>query len=416
MQREIVLGTLLAAAAGAAAAQSPAPEWPQLFGPARNNVAVAPIAAGASLSVAWKKPMPPGGAGLVVRGERVYTLGTDNEEDVLFAFNAGTGEEVWRFPLSPTHADAVSNGPNSTPALAGDLIVTISSLCQLQAIDTQTRQVAWTQALGATYASRFAKRGGCGMSPLIAGGRVVIQTGAAQGAQLVAFDLASGKQVWTTPDLPSPGSLDPGWMEATPPRPNDGGGANRGSGYVLYRHSKPAGGSGITAVEASTGAIAWQIDGKEGESNVTPVAVGADRVLIENWPRVSLYDIRSRTALWTSTDISAQRAPAVVHTGHIYTYGGQSGEFLTCVEAATGKVKWSSRIYRGHLGLAGDTLVVLSESAGLLRLVAADPAGYRELSKVQVLTPGARTGTPPSIAGGRIFVRNLEEIVAVAVR
>ena len=86
------------------------------------------------------------------------------------------------------------------------------------------------------------------------------------------------------------------------------------------------------------------------------------------------------------------------------------------MDLADGKVKWTSRIYRGHLALAGDTLVVLSESAGLLRLVAADPSGYRELANVQVLRPGARTGTPPSLAGGRIFVRNLDELVAVEVR
>jgi len=48
--------------------------------------------------------------------------------------------------------------------------------------------------------------------------------------------------------------------------------------------------------------------------------------------------------------------------------------------------------------------------------VAADPAGYRELAKVQVLAPGARTSTPPSLDGARIFVRNLEQIVGVEVR
>lgn len=144
--------------------------------------------------------------------------------------------------------------------------------------------------------------------------------------------------------------------------------------------------------------------------------IGTDRVLLETWPHVSLYDVRTRTPVWTSKAMAAQRNPAVVHNGHIYMFGGQSSEFLTCVEAATGKVRWTSRIYRGHLVLAGDTLVVLGESSGLLRLVAAEPSGYRELARVPVLVPGARTGTPPSLAGGRIFVRNLEELVAIDAR
>ena len=41
---------------------------------------------------------------------------------------------------------------------------------------------------------------------------------------------------------------------------------------------------------------------------------------------------------------------------------------------------------------------------------------YRELARLQTLKPGAPTVTPPSIADDRIFVRNLEEIVAVTVK
>lgn len=222
------------------------------------------------------------------------------------------------------------------------------------------------------------------------------------GARLAAFDVATGKRLWEAADLPNSYNLSPGWMEG-------------GDGRVLYHHTKPPGISGVTAIDAATGATLWQIDGKTGESDATPVAVGAGRVLIETWPQVSLFDVASRTPVWTTPRIAAGRAPAVARNGHLYTFGGQSGEFLTCVDAATGEVTWTSRIYRGHLALAGDTLVVLSESSGLLRLVAADPAGYRELAKVQVLMPGARTGTPPSLAGRRIFVRNLEELVAIAI-
>ena len=101
-----------------------------------------------------------------------------------------------------------------------------------------------------------------------------------------------------------------------------------------------------------------------------------------------------------------------VCSGRVLHTGGQIGWVL---DAASGAVKWTSRTYRGHLTLAGDTLVLLSESAGLVRLIAADPSGYRELAKVQVLRPGARTSTPPSLAGGRIFVRNLDELAAIEV-
>lgn len=397
-----VLTGILAAGVAVLSAQSPA-DWPQLFGATRNAVSTTPIGAGASLSVAWKKPMPSGGAGIVISGDRLYTLGTDGEQDVLFAFDTASGSEAWRLALGKTHADAIANGPTSTPVIAGALVLTVSSLCRLQAVNAKTHQVVWTQDIGSTFSSRFVKRGGCGMAPLVAGGRVVLVTGAAAGPRLAAFDIETGKPAWTAADLPNGYNVAPGWMKS-------------GGGLVLYHHSNPPGVSGVTAVNAETGTIAWQIDGQYGESDATPVVVSGVRLLIETWPQVSLYDVATRTPIWSSREIAAQRSPAIAHKGHLYTYGGQSSEFLTCVDVADGKVKWTSRIYRGHLVLAGDTLVVLSESAGLLRLVAADPSGYRELAKIRVLTPGARTGTPPSVAGNRIFVRNLDELVAVHVR
>jgi outer membrane protein assembly factor BamB len=402
MRRIVILGIGVAAAGGLASAQRSPADWPQLFGPSRNNIVAAAIPAGAGLDVAWKKPLPSGSAGMVVADGRVYTLGTDDEKDVLFGFDAATGTESWRMELSPTHADATANGPNSTPAIAGHLIITVSTLCQVQAIDRGTRQVVWTRSLTEMFDSTFAKRGGCGMSPLVAGSRVVLVTGAPTGPRLAAFDAATGEPSWTTADLPGGYNQVPGWLPA--------------ERLILFHHVRTRGASGITAINAETGAVAWQFDGTEGESDATPVPVAPGRILHELWDRVSLYDVATRTRQWTTREAAASRNPAVVHGGHIYTFGGQSGEFLTCLDAASGEVKWTSRIYRGHLLLAGSTLVVLSEAAGQLRLVAADPAGYRELAKVAVLTPGARTGTPPSIGAGHVFVRNLEEIVAVRVR
>lgn len=397
-----VLALVLVGSLGLLSAQSP-PEWTQLFGATRNAVSGASIGNGARLTMGWKRPLPSGSAGIVVSGGTIYTLGTDSEQDVLFAIDAATGNEIWRIALGETHADALANGPAATPAIAGGLVLTVSTGCKLQAVGIESHTIAWTQDIGSAFSSRFAKRGGCGMAPLIAGRRVVIVTGAANGARLAAFDIATGTPAWSAGDLPGGYNVAPGWLEAN-------------GGLVLYHHTKPPGVSGVTAVNAENGSIAWQIDGETGESDATPVALPGGRLLIETWPHISLYDIATRKPVWTSREIVANRSPAIWHDGHLFAFGGQSGEFLTCVSAADGTVRWSSRTYRGHLAVAGDTLVLLSESAGLLRLIAADSSGYRELAKVQVLRPGARTSTPPSIAGGRIFVRNLDELVAVEVR
>jgi hypothetical protein len=49
-------------------------------------------------------------------------------------------------------------------------------------------------------------------------------------------------------------------------------------------------------------------------------------------------------------------------------------------------------------------------------VVEAVAAGYREKARLEVLTRGAQTWAPPTYVGGRIFVRNEEEVAAVDVR
>lgn len=400
MQRAII-GAALAAVVAGTSAQTPSAHWPQYLGPSRNSIAPVSITAGATLTIAWKKPMPSGGAGIVAAGDRIYTLGSDAGQDYVYALAAATGEEAWTLAIGKTHPQATF-GPNATPAIAGGLLIVISTGCEMKAINLETPTVAWTVDLGAQFKSRFAARGGCGMSPLVVGHRVIVQTGANEGPRLAALDAASGRTLWTA-DVPNALANAPGYL---------GG----GNGTVLYHHVKEPEGSGITALDASTGAVSWQIDGTQGASASVPVPADTGRLLLERWPHTTLYDIASKKPLWTTREMTALESPAVPYRGHIFGFGGQSGEFLTCLDGASGQVKWSSRIYRGHLLLAGDTLVVLSSASGLVRLVAADPSGYRERAKLQILAPGARAATPPSLAGGRIFARNLEDIVAINVR
>ena len=285
--------------------------------------------------------------------------------------------------------------------ISGDNIIALGTSCQMHAINRQTRAVAWRLDFGERFKSPLVKRGGCNMSPLLMGSRIVFSTGAPE-ARMAAVDTATGQTAWTAAVLPSYGG--------TPGTLSEGGPA------VLHHHVKQeTNTSGITALNPETGAVLWQIEGSDGASGMVPIALDRNRLLVERWPHVSLYDLTTRAALWTTRDLVANDNPSIHYKGHIYGFGGQSGEFMTCLDASNGKVKWANRIYRGHLVLAGETLVVLSNAAGTLRLVAPDPAGYKELAKVDVLKPGARTPTPPTVAAGRIFVRNYEEIVGISI-
>jgi enterochelin esterase family protein len=102
--------------------------------------------------------------------------------------------------------------------------------------------------------------------------------------------------------------------------------------------------------------------------------------------------------------------PPVQHGDHLY---GFRGEFLTCVDAGTGKRVWKSRPPGGHgLLLVNDKLVIFG-AEGRVVVAPATPEGYREEASLEVL--GRSAFTWPSFADGRIYLRNPEEIVAIDV-
>jgi len=98
-------------------------------------------------------------------------------------------------------------------------------------------------------------------------------------------------------------------------------------------------------------------------------------------------------------------ATGVLHRDHLY---GFDETLLVCMEFRTGKVKWKQRGFgQGSLIVSGDCLIVLGEE-GRLALVDACPDAYRErgswtLSKT-------RCWAPPSVANGRLFLRDQESV------
>ena len=98
------------------------------------------------------------------------------------------------------------------------------------------------------------------------------------------------------------------------------------------------------------------------------------------------------------------------YEGYLYGY---SGNFLTCVDAATGEMVWKSRPPGvGNLVLIDGHLVILARTGDIV-VAEATPEAYREVSRVQALDRGYFTR--PSFAGGRVYVRNLADIAAIGV-
>lgn len=399
---------LLAVQPAAPQAGAPAdPGWPQWLGPARDGrsgaSSVFPAAGPVRLREAWRRPIGIGSSGLSVEGERLVTLEADEKGTAALAWSARDGSPLWRVALDAGPDD--ERGPASTPALADGLAFVLSPACQLRALELATGKIAWHVDLKATFGSNPLR--GCASSPLVSGPHVIVQTAAPEGRRLVALDRRTGAVAWGAAGVARANYSAPGLRGAS------------GGREVLVHHTDTSGSDprgGVSAFRAEDGALAWHQTLDRYWSYATPVPVGDDAVLVLTWNDAALVKApaaaRPASVLWRSPALSAFVALPVERDGHLYGHGG---DFLRCVRLSDGKTVWEERTYPGSVALLDGHLVALSISAGLLRVVEATPAAYRERARLEVFEPGSRAETPPSVVGRRIFLRNDEAVVALDV-
>jgi len=97
-----------------------------------------------------------------------------------------------------------------------------------------------------------------------------------------------------------------------------------------------------------------------------------------------------------------------------YLYGFDESE-LKCLDWNTGEVKWSNRNYgKGSLICADGTFIVFGQG-GKLGVVQPSPAECKEVCSFQALR-GENTWASPVLANGRLFVRNLDTLLALDVK
>lgn len=149
----------------------------------------------------WRKDfsIPLRGAPAFADG-KVYVSTQDNQ---LFALSAATGEEAWSASALVENAGLLGAG---APAIFGDTLVIGFSSGELNAIKTDTGQVAWQDNLSRTSRlTALASLTDIDASPVIDRGRVFA---IGHGGRMIALDLATGERVWER----SIGGLSTPWV------------------------------------------------------------------------------------------------------------------------------------------------------------------------------------------------------------
>ena len=378
--------------------------WPQWLGPDRNGISPETGLFGdePSFEESWRVQGGKGFSGLSIVGDRIYTMYIHSGDEYAVCLDARNGEVLWR-----TRTDGMlmerqgGDGPRATPTVDDGMVYVSSAYGKLYALDSQTGSPKWSRDLVSEFGSKKPRWGFC-PSPLVAGDLVLIEAGGTGGHSLIAFDKISGDIAWKT------GSDKLGYSS---PITTTIGQTHQAVFFT---------GSGLISVVPQHGQVLWKHPWTTSHNvnAATPVFIPPNRFFISSGygtgasvVEVSSTDGRYEVAeIWRNKEMENHFATSIYYQGHLY---GFDNSILKCLDAETGAEKWKTRGYgKGTLIIADGHLVLLGER-GNLGIAEATPAGFVEKANTQILH--SKCWTAPSLADGRIYLRDDKEIVRIDV-
>jgi outer membrane protein assembly factor BamB len=392
--------------------QAWAGDWPQFLGPARDGVY-----AGSDLAAAWPKDGPPvvwrtnigrGFSGPAVADHVLILFHRLEDNEVVQALDARSGEPKWRFSYPTAYRDdfGFDDGPRATPCVAQERVFTFGAEGMLTCLDLADGKRLWQVNTKNEFHPR---KGffGAACSPLVESNAVLLNIGGPGGAGLVAFDTATGRVLWKT-------SND----EASYSSPVAATISGRRYAFFFTR-------AGLAAVDPADGTMRFQYPWRSTmESSVnaaSPVVVG-DLVFLSACYDTGAILLRVRKQgvekVWSGDDIlSNHYATSVERDGFLYGIDGRADPgfnprpSLRCVELRTGKIRWrDDSVGAGTVLLADDQLLILTEQGELIR-APATPEGFKPGDRAQILPNGMRA--QPALADGFLYARGTDKLFRV---
>ena len=349
------------------------------------------------LSPIWKQPVGVGYASFAIADGRAYTIEQRRGQEVVAAYDVGTGRELWTQGWSALYEDSNGDGPRATPTWDQGRIYALGATGELRCLDANTGAIIWGKNILSDNGARNLQWA-MAASPLIVDDKVIVLPGGAGGKSVVAYNKMTGAPVWKV--------------------------LNDAQAYVSPMLVDLAGRRQIMVVSSSrvmglseTGALLWSYpwDTNGGINVSQPIIVDKNRFFISSGygKGAALVEVKgsgdsfTATTIWENINMKNKFNSSVLHNGYVY---GLDEGILTCLDVNTGERKWKGGRYGyGQVLLASGHLILTSDG-GELALVKASPDQYTEVARFPALQ--GQTWNYPAIADGRLLVRNANEMAA----
>lgn len=390
-----------------AASSVVATDWPQFRGPDRGGtvkeIGLLQSWEEGQPAVLWRQPIGGGYSAVTAVGDQLFTMDADEAQEHVLCLDADTGETLWRVDVGEfVQAELGDGGPRSTPTVVDGVVYTVTFKALLLALDAKDGSILWQRDL---TEMGLTPRFGYASSPLIEGDALILEVGDKEKSPgLAAFDRRSGDTLWSS--LEGPAGYSSAIMAEI-------GGVRQ---IVAFRRA------GQEAVGLSTGGeVLWRFPTPDAlAAVVTPIFMPPDRIFVStsddsfggHMIRILEKDgVFQAEELWSERLMRNHFNTSVLVGGQLYGFDNGT---LRCLDAETGEKRWAKRGFgKGSVVASGGLLFVLSD-AGLVVLVRASPEGYEELGRSQILE--GRSWTAPSLANGRMYLRDFDEIVGLDLR
>ncbi len=183
--------------AEATAPEAHATDWRSFRGPNGSGVAASgglPDDLGGEQAVEWRVKIHSGYSSPIAASGRIFLTGADRTHLFTVCLDEETGRKMWHRKIAYDGKRPGANSPAaSTPATDGETVYALFHHVGLIAYDVFGEEL-WRNDLGAPFNIPH----GLATSPVVHGGRVVVQLDQDSGSALVCLDAGTGSELWRT--------------------------------------------------------------------------------------------------------------------------------------------------------------------------------------------------------------------------
>lgn len=395
--------------------------WPGYRGSKRNGIYTGPAVKQygeakerISFPEIWRTSVGSGHSSMTIARGRLFTVEQWKDGECITCYNLQDGRGLWSYQYNANFRDNFGNmggaGPRSAPTWDEEKLYVAGAEGEFTCLDANNGKVIWSMNIFDKFGTRNLDFGMCA-SPLIIDEKVIITGGARAGKArdtVFAMNKLSGETIWKT-EAEKQAYVSPMMVTLA------------GKKQILI-----GAGREFQGLSIETGKIIWSTKWSVSYDNniAQPIVIDQNHVFVSSGygKGCGLIEITENQGaytaklLWENKNLKNKFTSSVLYQDHIYGLddsGSDNAAHLVCLKARTGETIWRGDNYgHGQLLLAQNQLVIQCEN-GDVAMVKATPESHQLLDRFPVLK--GKTWNNPALAGGRLYVRNDQEMVCIDV-